>query len=174
MGLACAVTRDNALVYVAGTVKDGAALTLDGGTFDTGTTTGFSDTLGTLTLSSNSVIDLGSGVHWLEFAASNAVSWTGSTTLTINNWVGVGGSSGSQGQIYFGNSASGLTSAQLAQISFNGFGVGARLLANGELVPIPEADVILVACLILLMLAWREREAIKRLMATLRTSVHLT
>src|SRR5690606_16943520 len=116
----------------------------DGGTFSTGATTGFAEKLGTLTLSSNSTIDLGTGIHLLEFSNSSSIAWSG--TLTIYDWVG-SPSGGTQGRIFFGNNASGLTSAQLAQISFNGFGPGAILLSSGELVPIaiPEAETVFAA-----------------------------
>jgi hypothetical protein len=40
MGWACTVTRDDALVYVAGTVKDGASLTVDGTTVATNSSGG--------------------------------------------------------------------------------------------------------------------------------------
>lgn len=162
------------LLANANQINNSVNLKLNGGTFSTGETTGFGDKLGTLTLSANSVIDLGSGVHWLEFAASNGVAWTGSTTLTINDWVGVGRQSGTQGRIYFGTDATGLTSAQLAQISFTGFGVGAMLLSTGELVPVPEADVIVAALLIVAALVWRERRTLKRLLAALRMPARFT
>lgn len=88
----------------------------------------------TIQLLQNSTIALGSNVHTITFAASNAVSWTAGRTLTITGWTGVAGISGTAGRIFIGNSASGLTSAQLDQIEFAGFG-GAMLLSTGELVP---------------------------------------
>lgn len=52
------------------------AIDLNGGTLSTGATTGFTETVGTLTLTDNSTIALGTGVHTLTFAASNGVTWT--------------------------------------------------------------------------------------------------
>jgi len=158
------------LLASANQINNSVNLTLNGGTFSTGATTGFSDKLGKLTLSANSVIDLGSGVHWLEFAASNDQIWNGSATLTIYDWVGVGGQSGTQGRIYVGTNVNGLTASQLSQISFQGFGVGAMLLADGELVPIavPEASVVIAVLLIGAVLGWRERQFLGRLLAGFR------
>jgi uncharacterized repeat protein (TIGR02543 family) len=123
----------------------GGGIILNGGTLSTGATTGFSNgtsatnNLGTLTLNSNSTIALGTGNHSLYFAASNAVSWTSSTVLTITGWTGTiaGCSTGTAGKIFIGNSATSLTAAQLAQIKFTISGVDypATLLSTGELVP---------------------------------------
>lgn len=116
----------------------GAGLVLNGGTLTTGATTGFSvgtssTNAGTLTLSENSTISLGTGNHSIYFAASNLVGWTAGKTLTITGWSGTAESSGTAGKIFIGNSASGLTSTQLAQISINGS--PAMQLSTGEIVP---------------------------------------
>ncbi len=113
----------------ANTISNSSAIALDGGTFSTGATTGFSDTVGTLQLTNSSTIALGTGVHTLSFAASNGVSWTPSKTLTITGW------DGCNGKIVVGTSSTSLTSTQLAQITFSGFSAGAALLATGELIP---------------------------------------
>lgn len=134
-------------------IKNSTPLILNGGTFLTGETTGHSDTLGTLTLSSSSTIDLGTTSHQLTFADSSSISWTG--TLVISNWTGLAGSSGTQGQIFFG--VGGLTSAQLAQVQFDGFSPGARLLPSGELVPIPEPGLIAAVLALIGVIFWRER-----------------
>lgn len=147
-------------------IGNGIGLTLDGGTFLTGTgSAGYAETLGTLTLSSNSIIDLGSlaggaGTRDIIFASSTAVTWTGS--LTITNWQGVVDSSGTAGRLFFG--VGGLTSAQLAQVSFSGFGSGAKLLGSGELVPIPEPRVYAAAVALLAVVGWRERRRILSLL----------
>jgi len=146
-------------------INNNTDLDLAGGTFSTGETTGFEETLGQLTLSSNSTIDLGTGVHLLNFADSSSLNWAWSGLLTIEGWVGAAASSGTQGQIFFGNNSSGLTANQLNMIQFNGFGVGAILLGNGELVPVPEAEVILAVAFILLVVAWRERRPLAGLLA---------
>ncbi len=113
------------------------AITLNGGTFSTGATTGFSETIGTLALTDNSTIALGTGVHTLTFAASNAVAWTAAKTLTITGWTGTAGVTGTAGKIFFGAATGTLTAAQLAQISFSigGVSYSTKLLSTGELVP---------------------------------------
>ncbi len=113
-----------------------SSLVLNGGTFRTGTSTGFSDTMGTLTLSANSTFALGGTAHTMTFADSHLVSWAG-TVLTINGWTGTGGSSGTAGKIVVGTTNAGLTSGQLATFSFTGYAPGAVQLSNGEVVPTP-------------------------------------
>ena len=113
------------------------AIILNGGTFGTGATTGFSETVGTLALTDNSTIALGTGGHTLTFAASNAVAWTAAKTLTITGWTGTAGVTGTAGKIFFGAASTNLTASQLAQITFTVSGVNysAKLLSTGELVP---------------------------------------
>lgn len=175
-GGATAIAGSSIVVNSGGTLLLGGAnqinnntnLTLNGGTFSTGATTGFAENLGTLTLSSNSIIDLGTGVHLLEFDNSSALTWTG--TLTIYGWVGSAGNAGTQGQIFFGNNQFGLNASQLAQISFDGFGAGAKLLGSGQLVPIavPEAEAVLAAFLICGAVVWIERRRIGEIFRDLR------
>jgi len=109
-------------------------ITLGGGTFSTGASVGFTETVGTLELTDNTTINLGTGVKTLTFAASNAVSWTSGKTLTITGWTGSAGTTGTAGKIIFGSTTSGLTATQLAQITFTGFGA-ATILSTGEIVP---------------------------------------
>jgi autotransporter-associated beta strand protein len=114
----------------AGTLALGSAnriantsnMVLSGGTFATG---GFSETVGTLSLSANSTIDFGAGVSALTY--SGAGTFTGGTTLTVTNWT-----QGSD-QLFIGSTAS-LTPAQLAQINFSG--IAAQQLSTGEVVPV--------------------------------------
>jgi putative cofactor-binding repeat protein len=135
------------------TIHTGASLTLaaanrlsenpfilSGGTFSTGSTTGYTETLGTLQVNANSTIQLGTGSHTLTFAASNSQSWSGEL-LTINGWSGSEGGSGTAGRIFVGNNSNGLTASQLAKIEFTGFGTGATLLSTGELVPAVKIQV---------------------------------
>ncbi len=155
-------------------IGDGTGLILNGGTFIAGTSTaGYSDTLGTLTLSASSTIDLGSftGLHSITFADSSAITWAPNAILTISNWQGLTRSPGEAAQILFGGTA-GLTSTQLAQIRFapiDGRPLvdGGVLLGSspGELVPIPEAKIAWGAAALLGAVLWRER---KRLCALLR------
>ncbi len=165
-------------IAVSNAIPDTSNIVLGGGTLITGTsTTGYSDTVGTLTLTANSTIDLGSwtggaGSRNLNFANSSAITWGAGSTLLITNWSQLTSfENGAYGRIYFGNSSSALTSGQLAQISFNVNGdiYGAKLLSDGELVadivPIPEPGVYVAASGLLALLGWRER---RRLLGLLR------
>lgn len=122
-------------------INDGAAIRLNGGTYRTGATTGYSDTVGVLTLAEDSNLILGTTNHTLTFANSNAASWTSGKMLTITGWQGGynGTTAGSNPKIFFSNSSSALTAAQLEQIRFfNGTNYFfAMLLGSGELVPTP-------------------------------------
>ena len=115
-------------------IANASNLVLNGGDFSTGASTGFTETVGTLNVSNTSTIHLGTGVHTLTFAASNGVVWNG-TSLTIFGWTGTNGVSGTAGKIFVGTSSTGLTTAQLAKISFNGFAGHAIQLSTGEIVP---------------------------------------
>jgi len=124
-------------IVAAERILNSNAIILNGGTFSTGVTTGFSETVGTLALTDNSTIALGTGGHTLTFAASNAVAWTAAKTLIISGWAGTAGVTGTAGKIFFGAATGTLTATQLAQISFSigGVNYSAKLLATGELVP---------------------------------------
>ncbi len=150
-------TGGTLLLQGSNQIADAAAMTLSGGTFSTGT--GANETLGTLTLSSDSAISLGASVHNLTFGASNLAVWSPTATLTINGWSGTAGLAGSQGRIFFGSNASTLTNAQLAKITFQNFSPGAQLLSSGELVPtaVPETEAIVAALCLAGLVAWRER-----------------
>lgn len=122
----------------AGVLHDAGEVILNGGTLSSGISSGFSETMGTLALLDNSILDLGSGVHSLNFAASDGVAWNSGKILTITGWVGdYLGSSGAEGKIFVGNNTSGLTAAQLNQILFLNQGVyyPAKILSTGEVVP---------------------------------------
>jgi hypothetical protein len=107
---------------------------LNGGTFKTGEFTGNSQTVNTLKLDDNSTIALGTGIHTLNFAASNGVAWNPARQLTITGWNGL-----CEGRIYVGTDNTGLTAAQLGTINFAGFPNGAYLAADGELLPYANA-----------------------------------
>ncbi len=123
----------------AGTLQYGTAnalsntsnVILNGGKFSTGATIGYSDTVGTLTLTDNSTIELGTGTHILNFANSSAVAWTAGRTLTITGWT----NSCSGAKVFVGTDNTGLTATQLAQITFQGFAPGASISPVGELIP---------------------------------------
>ena len=128
----------------ANRIADVSNLILAGGTFATG---GFSETLGTLTVSISSIIDLGSGASALVFADSSGSTWGGSVGLSFTNFdTGVD-------SIRFGTTSDGLTSTQLAQITLNG--LAASIDGNGFLTTtaIPEPSTYAVfagaGCLVL-------------------------
>jgi autotransporter-associated beta strand protein len=107
-------------------INNGADLTLNGGTFNLN---GFNETLDQLQISNNSTISLGNRSSKLAFGNSSIQQWTG--LLSIENW-----SSTSDETIRFGNSAIGLTTAQLDNIQFVGFNRGASINASGFIAPI--------------------------------------
>jgi autotransporter-associated beta strand protein len=137
---------------------------LSGGTF---ATNGYSDSLGTLTLTEDSIIDFGGGDSILSFANSSGETWNPNATLTIINWSGQPGYGNGGSQLFFGNNDSGLSSAQLGQIFFadyadSDFYINNLHLADGEVVPVPEPRAIAAAFGLTLLIFWRER---KRLLA---------
>lgn len=121
------VTQGTLAIGAANRLADQANLVMNGGTFDT---RGFSETLGTLTLSADSIIDLGFGASVLAFADSSDVIWGESFSLSfINVTDGVD-------SIRFGTTQDGLTLAQLSQITINGSIV--TIDSSGFLAAIPE------------------------------------
>lgn len=105
-------------------------MVMAGGILDPG---GFHHTIGstTLGLAADSVIDFGAGPSELDFANGSSLTWTG--TLNLTNW------DSTKDTLRFGTDATGLTVGQLAEIEFNGTGLGtAQLDANGYLVAAPS------------------------------------
>ena len=114
---------------------------LAGGTLSTGAGSGFSDSIGSLQMTADSTISLGSGSHALTFSG---FSGTPAGTLTVMNWSGNTG-----GQLFFENLGSDLNTINttyasfLANVQFAGFGSGGTYISTGisgtvELVPAPE------------------------------------
>ncbi len=139
----------NDTLKTGASVGERTALDLAGGRLDAGGFAQGSDgtTLGTLTLSADSIIDM-TGSSTLFFADSSGTSWPGDFSLSIYNW-------DAGDRINFG-SASGLDESQLGKISFySGSGSGllqngmAGLLANGDLVPVPEPSTAFAAITLL-------------------------
>jgi hypothetical protein len=137
--LSASSTYTGNTVVNQGTLQYGAAnaiantsnVILNGGKLSTGDTVGYSDTVGTLALTDNSIIELGTGNNILTFAASNLVAWTAGRTLTITGWT----NSCTGSKVFVGNSNTGLTAGQLAQITFQGYAPGASISVIGELIP---------------------------------------
>ena len=111
-------------------ISDASNFVFNGGIFSTGSTTGFSETVGTLKLTNNSTIALGTGAHTLTFANSSAIVWDLTKTLTITGYLGP---PSSVGKIQIG--VGGLTNDQLARITFDGLAPGARITSTGQLLP---------------------------------------
>jgi autotransporter-associated beta strand protein len=159
------ITNGGTLVLGAdNAMPAGSDLILGGGTFLVGVMNYNADatlSMGTLTLTASSTIDLGgfgtSGDRNLVFADSSNITWSG--TLTITNWQGVARTQSDVTKLLFGTG--GLDSGQLAQIQFAGYEQGS-VLVGGELAPIPEAPVIWGAAAVAAFIFWRERRRLQR------------
>jgi autotransporter-associated beta strand protein len=130
-------------------INTNAAITLGGGTLSmgAGTTRASAQTFGTLTLTANSVIDYSalSGASSLTF--TNITGLSGTSQLAIYDY--------SPGTTKLYDSATNLTSAQLADISFySGFGtgfIGTGIFSGTQIIPVPEPSVVISG---LLLLGW--------------------
>lgn len=117
-----------------GTIASSSGLTLTGGILNPD---GMNQIMSNTTLAvtgsaATATIDYGLGASEIDFANSSAVAWTSGDILNLANWTP------GTDALRFGTSSSGLTSAQLAEIEFNGSGLGtAQLDANGY-VTVPE------------------------------------
>lgn len=119
-------------ISAADRIADGSNFSFNGGAFSTA---GHNETVGTIDVNSNSDIQLSYTSHELHFQASDLVSWTAGTLLTITGWVGSSGNPGILGKIFVGTDNTGLTALQLSQIKFDGYTLGAQILGTGEVVP---------------------------------------
>ena len=128
------ISGGSLILGVANALSSSSNMVLTGGTFSTGASSGFGETMGTLQLLNNSTIALGTGSHTITYAASGGVSWTSGKTLTITGWTGTAGVTGTAGKIFVGSNQN-LSAAQLLQVRFTGYGTGAIQLSTGELVP---------------------------------------
>ncbi|NJK91311.1 MAG: hypothetical protein HC904_05450 [Blastochloris sp.] len=161
------------LLSAANEINDTANLTLRGATVQVNNLSGHTETLGTLTLTATSTLNLGTGSSIINFANSAAAPWTGGSAFRITNWSGIPSTDGINGgggtdQVYFGTTSGGLTASQLSQIVFinpfgDGIDYGAIILADGEVVPVPEPSTWLTASLLLLfIIAWERRRRIRK------------
>jgi fibronectin-binding autotransporter adhesin len=145
------LTGGTLLLGASDRINNGAGFTTSGGgKIQISGTSNFTETVGSLSLGAgNSVIDFGSlsGTNVLTFAAS---SLTGTGTLQVWNWSGNVAAGNGTDQLFFGNSASGLTGGTSASVEFftgpgsGSLGVGSQL-PTGELVPVPEPSGLLAA-----------------------------
>lgn len=158
------VTEGNSINNTAGITLAGGTLALNGS---------FSESMGALTLSANSTIDLLGFNGTLTFAGLGF--WTNNASLSITNWNGVNkygtpvGSGVADRHVVFTNT-SGLDS-NLSRISFysGSFGVGfagtAYELGGGEIGVVPEPETIVTAFMLLVgsgLLWLRRRVAIEK------------
>ncbi len=160
-------------------INNAATMTLAGGRLNANSAlvAGLTTTLGALTLTASSIIDLASGAGTagntnLTFAASNGATWTGGATLSIYNWGGTAANGAVLGSgtdsLHFGATSAGLNSGQLAQIIFysdtgtTSLG-SAAILSDGSVVPVPEPVTVIAGALALGLLGYRQR---KRLFGT--------
>jgi autotransporter-associated beta strand protein len=117
-------------------IANSAPVTMNGGTL----AAGYSETAGTLTLTDNSTIAMGTNTMNLKFSRSDSKAWTAGKILTITGWQGNwDGSAGTIERLYIGTSTSGLTSSQLSQITFFNSADNtyhdAQIISGGEIVP---------------------------------------
>ena len=120
---------------ISNRIADASRIELSGGTLRTAGNP-YTENVNTLTLGASSTIALqGTGAHDLRFINSAGMTWSAGTTLTITNWQGLPGASGTGGRIFFGSTSGTLTAQQLSQIVFSGFSGTPVLLSTGELVP---------------------------------------
>ena len=118
------------LTAKANALGAGNALVLGGGKLKNGTW--FCLSMGILTLTANSIIDMGTGTTTITFADSSAINW-GANSLDILDWT-------AGDHLTFGSSSSALTGAQLADIYFGDLGnVGAQIDSLGNVTPITAA-----------------------------------
>ncbi len=136
----------------ANAIASSSSLIMAGGILDPG---GFHHAMSstTLGLTADSTIDFGAGASELDFANSSALTWTG--TLNLASW------DPNVDKLRFGTDASGLTSAQLADIEFNGAGLGTAQLDAYGFVMVPEPSTALLSLLGGLGVMWsiRRRKA---------------
>jgi fibronectin-binding autotransporter adhesin len=161
-----AVNNSGSILMLSGSgnhIGDNLAITLNGGTFNSN---GLSESVGQLTLSSTSIINMAlasNNPDLLKFQNSSSKTWSG--TLSIYNWSGTLLTGNGTDQLFFGTDATDLTVAQLNSINFysgNGTGfLGTGIFApdlDGEiiptLVPVPEPGTWISGALVVGLIGW--------------------
>jgi autotransporter-associated beta strand protein len=148
-------------------------ITLNGGAFSPdGFNQDRTNAFGPLKLSLSSAIDFGAGVRpgsTVAFADSSGIAWSGQ--LSIYDYRGTPLLGGGVDQLYFGATATGLTAAQLSDITFYVGGPGSAELGTGiilsdgevsytpEIVPEPSAWVMMFSGVGLVGLTCHRRRA---------------
>ncbi len=148
-------------------ISNAAEIVLAGGTLKTA---GFNETVGKMTLSADSTLDLGPGASRITF---DGASDLGTSTLTVLNWSGTLGSRTSNNKLLFSNSSfvAGTTSFQIQfnvggsfyAASFRSFDAN-TIEAFASITPVPEPATIFGASALVLAIAWRERKRLARVL----------
>ena len=116
-------------------INDASSITSNASTFEL-LMLGHSEMFGTLAIDGRGYLDLGTGNSQVQFADSSGLTWGAGDTLLIRNYAG-----SATNTVGFGNSASGLTNAQVASVGFidpAGLEAGlyrAAIGADGSLTP---------------------------------------
>jgi autotransporter-associated beta strand protein len=160
------------LVTADDAIGTNTAIELDGGTLAFGAA-GYSCHVGALTLSADSILDLGTSGNGV-LIRFNSINWSDQDALlSIYNWTGTtqwqGGNGNNTDQVYFENTT--LTSEQLQQISFySGFGTGfagtafqlSSLDYNRQIIAVPEPStlatglIMVIGSLVWIIRGWRK------------------
>jgi len=127
-------------------IGDTVGITLAGGTL---TSQDATETMGTLTLTAASVINLGTDGGNDDLTFANLVDSGGS--VVIYNWTGQQYSSGTDDRIFVTGAAVGTI---FGDVQFAGFNQGAIVLASFELVPIPEPSTVIAGVLLIGLIAF--------------------
>jgi hypothetical protein len=141
------------------TIASSGQVNMAGGVLDPG---GFTHSMSSTTLNLSastgpSSIDYVAGPGELDFANSSALTWVSGAILNLVNW------DPSTTFLRFGTDSTGLTAAQLAQIEFNGSGLGtAQLDSQGYVIsPVPEPSSSLLLGVVAVGLGWYRRQRAK-------------
>ncbi len=131
---------------IANGISASSALIMAGGTFNAG---GFYQvTHGTLGMTASSTLMFGATANTaLSFGNSSGLTWTAGQILNLADWQGNSSADGgtSTDTLEIGTDATGLTSAQLADIEFDGSGLGtAAIDANGYIEQVPEPSTVVL------------------------------
>jgi autotransporter-associated beta strand protein len=154
------ITADRLQLGRANAIASSSSLVMNGGTLDLG---GFNQAMGstTLSLQANSVIDFTAGQVELDLANSAGVTWAAGKLL---NLVSTDPWNQSLDYLRVGTSGAGLTAAQLSQIEFNGFDLGAAgINPQGyiwDTAQIPEPSALVLGLLGTLGLMWNGRRRV--------------
>jgi len=152
------ITAGTLLMGGSNVLSNSSAVVMAGGTLSAPASGINTDTTGALSMTANSIIDMGAGTNSLTFASLGSLTGT----LSIWNWTGAANTVGGTDQLNF---STGTANDTYSNISFySGAGSGligtGRMLADGgafELVPVPEPGALFAGLALMAPLAWRER-----------------